>query len=324
MPGPTRKIALEEHFMHPDLIDHWATTRINISPDLFDKARVPLEDFGEQRLSLMDAAGIDIAVLSLAGPGVQVESDTATAIRLARRCNDFLADKMRDQPRFGGLAHLPMQDPAAASDELERCMSHLGYQGAMINGATNGAYLDEDQFSPFWERAEALGAPIYIHPANPARMPQMFDGHSELYGPVWGWTVETANHALRLVFSGVFDRYPKAKLVLGHMGETIPYQLWRFDGRWKICNSQGKTLKLPPSEYLKRNLWITTSGVCSDEPLKCALAALGEDRVLFSVDHPFEQIHLAVDWIENADISTVTRAKICSGNASALLGLQLP
>ncbi len=321
MPDLTPKIALEEHFMHPEMADYWATTRINISPDLFDKAHAPLTDFGDGRLGVMDAAGIDIAVLSLAGPGVQVEPNADVAIRRAKLCNDYLADKMRDQPRFGGLAHLPMQDPTAASDELERCMTDLGYQGAMINGATNGAYLDEDQFSPFWERAEALGAPIYIHPANPAAMPPMFDGHSELYGPVWSWTVETANHALRLIFGGVFDRYPKAKLVLGHMGETLPFQLWRLDGRWKICNAQGKTLKLQPSEYLKRNLWVTTSGVCSDEPLKCALAALGEDRVLFSVDHPFEQTKLAVDWIEAADISNTTRQKVCSENAKALLGL---
>lgn len=317
----TPKIAIEEHFMHPDFVDYWATTKINISPGLFGKARGALEDFGDGRLEVMDNAGIDFAVLSLAGPGVQVEPDTDTAIRAAKTCNDFLAEKMRDQPRYGGLAHLPMQDPAAASDELERCMTELGFQGAMINGATGGAYLDEDQFSPFWERAEALGAPVYIHPANPAIMPEMFEGHSELYGPVWSWTVETANHALRLIFGGTFDRYPEAKLVLGHMGETLPFQLWRLDGRWKICNAQEKTLKLPPSEYLKRNLWVTTSGVCSDEPLKCTLAALGEDRVMFSADHPFERTHLAVDWIENANIPPETREKICAANAKALLGL---
>jgi len=318
----TPKIALEEHFMHPDFVDYWATTEINISPGLFDKARGALEDFGDHRLAAMDAAGIDFSVLSLAGPGVQVEPDAAIAIRRAKACNDFLAEKMRDQPRFGGLAHLPMQDPAAASDELERCMGELGYHGAMINGATNGAYLDEDQFSPFWERAEALGAPIYIHPANPVDMPGMYRDHSELYGPVWSWTVETANHALRLIFGGVFDRFPKAKLVLGHMGETLPYQLWRFDSRWKICNAKDRRLELPPSDYMKRNLWVTSSGVFSDEPLKCALAALGEDRVLFSVDHPFEQAQLATEWIENADITAETRNKVCKGNAMALLGLE--
>lgn len=322
MPDLTRKIALEEHFLAPGFKPYFETTAVNISPDLFGRAYDALQDLGDRRLEIMDAAGIDMSVLSLAGPGVQVERDTDVAVRRAMECNDFLGERMRDQPRFGGLAHLPMQDPAVASDELERCMTELGFQGAMINGQTNGAYLDEDRFSPFWERAEALDAPIYVHPANPTDLPSMYRDHSELFGPVWSWTVETANHALRLVFGGVFDRFPKAKLILGHMGETLPFQLWRFDSRWKICHAKERSLKLPPSEYLRRNLWITTSGVCSDEPLHCAIGALGEDRVLFSVDHPFEQTRLAVDWIENADIPATTRLKICSGNAKALLGIR--
>ncbi|MGI9436614.1 MAG: amidohydrolase family protein, partial [Geminicoccaceae bacterium] len=150
----TRKIALEEHFLAPGFKEYFDTTAINISPDLFGRAYAALQDFGDRRLEIMDAAGIDISVLSLAGPGVQVERDTAVALRRARECNDFLAEKIRDQSRFGGLAHLAMQDPGAAADELERCMSDLGYQGAMINGQTNGLYLDDDRFSPFWERAE--------------------------------------------------------------------------------------------------------------------------------------------------------------------------
>ena len=201
-------------------------------------------------------------------------------------------------------------------------MTELGYQGAMINGQTNRSYLDEDQFSPVWERAEDLGDPIYIHPANPIDLPDIYRDHSELFGPVWSWTVETANHALRLVFGGIFDSFPNSNLILGHMGETLPFQLWRFDSRWKICKAKERTLKLSPLEYLKRNLWITTSGVCSDEPLHCAFGAPGEDRGLFPVDHPFGQTHLAVDWIESADIPVETPEKICSGNAKALPGLQ--
>ena len=317
----TRKIALEEHFLAPGFKPYFETTAINISPDLFDRAYDALQDFGDRRLEIMDAAGIDISVLSLAGPGVQVERDTAVAIRRARECNDFLAEKMRDQPRFGGLAHLAMQDPEEAANELDRCMSDLGYQGAMINGQTYGAYLDADRFSPFWERAEALDAPIYIHPSNPPDVPYMYNGHSELFGPVWSWTVETANHALRLVFGGVFDRFPRAKLILGHMGETLPFQLWRFDSRWEICNAKDRKLQRKPSEYLKQNIWITTSGVCSDPPLQCAIAALGDDRILFSVDYPFERTHLASDWIESTDIPEETREKICSLNAASLLRL---
>lgn len=317
----TPKIALEEHFLAPGFRPYFETTSINISPDLFGKAFGALQDFGDRRLEAMDNAGIDISVLSLAGPGVQAERDTAIAVRSARECNDFLAEKMQVQPRFGGLAHLAMQDPVEAADELERCMTELRFQGAMINGQTNGTYLDDDRYFPFWERAEALNAPIYIHPANPPDVPYMYNNHPELYGPVWSWTVETGTHALRLIFGGVFDRFPGAKLMLGHMGETLPYQLWRFDSRWKICNAKDRTLKHMPSTYLKRNLWITTSGVCSDEPLRCALDAVGEDRILFSVDYPFEQAQLASEWIEAADISDTTRRKICSGNARTLLNL---
>lgn len=321
MTNLTKKIAIEEHFLAPGFKEYFETTAINISPELFGKAYDALQDFGDHRLETMDAAGIETSVLSLAGPGVQVERDTDVAISRARQCNDFLAEKMRDQIRFGGLAHLPMQDPTAAANELERCISELGYLGVMINGQTNGAYLDNDRFSVFWERAEALGVPVYIHPSNPPDVPYMYSDHSELYGPVWSWTVETANHALRLVFGGVFDRFPKAKLILGHMGETLPYQLWRFDSRWQICNAKDRKLELAPSQYLKRNIWITTSGVCSDAPLNCALEALGEDRVLFSVDYPFEQTHLACEWIESTKISNTTREKICSTNAKTLLGI---
>lgn len=180
----------------------------------------------------MDAIGIEKSVLFLAGPGVQVEKRTDTAVRKAREVNDFLAEKMAARPdRYGGLGHLALQDPAEAADELERCMRDLNMSGVMINGQTNGSYLDDDCYSPVWERAADLGAPIYIHPNNPPEQVHMYSGHPELFGPVWSWTVETATHALRPVFSGVFDRYPYAKLILGHMGETIPFLLWRFDSR---------------------------------------------------------------------------------------------
>lgn len=282
-----------------------------------------MQDFGERRLAAMDDAGIETSILSLAGPGVQAERNTVVATKRAQECNDFLADKMRDQPRYGGLAHVALQDPDAAAGELERCICDLGYCGVMVNGQTNGAYLDDDRFSVFWERAEALEAPVYVHPYNPPDFPYMYHDHPELFGPVWSWTVETGNHALRLIFGGVFDRYPKAKLLLGHMGETLPYQLWRFDSRWEIANAKDRKLDLKPSEYLRRNLWVTTSGVCSDEPLRCALDALGDDRVLFSVDYPFENAKLAGDWIDKVAISEDRRAKICRENARDLLKLDV-
>lgn len=317
-----RKIAIEEHFMAPDFIDYWSKTAINISPALFGKARDALQDFGEARLANMDRNNIEKAVLSLAGPGVQAETRTVTAVRMARRCNEFLAEQISRRPqRYAGFAHLAMQDPAAAASELERCVTELGFCGAMINGQTNGAYLDDDRFSVFWERASDLQAAVYIHPNNPPDVPYMYHNHPELFGPVWSWTVETGNHALRLLFSGVFDRYPDARLVLGHMGETLPYQLWRFDSRWDISNRGDMTLEMKPSDYFRRNIYATTAGVCSDQPLRCAIDAMGADRVMFSVDYPFEKTDEAGSWIENAPLTDEERDLVCYRNAKTLLRL---
>lgn len=308
--------------MAPGFIEYFNLTAINISPDLFGRALDALQDFGERRLADMDAAGVDMAVLSLSGPGVQAETDMATASRNARACNDFLAGEISKRPdRYAGFAHLAMQDPAGAAEELERCVRDLGLRGAMINGQTNGAYLDDDRFSVFWERAEDLGAPVYIHPYNPPDVPYMYHSHPELFGPVWSWTVETGNHALRLVFGGVFDRYPGAKLILGHMGETLPYQLWRFDSRWEISNRGSRRLELRPSDYFRRNVHVTTAGVCSDEPLRCAVDALGAERVMFSIDYPFERAEQAARWFDAAPLSAEERRLVGGDNARQLLGL---
>lgn len=322
MANSTPKIALEEHFMAPGFIEYFNKTSINISPVLFGKARDILQDFGERRIASMDAAGVEKAILSLAGPGVQAEIRTQTAITKAKECNDFLAKHMDESSgRYGGFAHLAMQDPASAADELERCVRNLGMSGAMINGQTNGAYLDDDRYSVFWERAADLKVPVYIHPNNPPDLSSMLHNHPELYGPVWSWTVETGTHALRLIFSGLFDRFPGAKLILGHMGETLPYQLWRFDSRWEISNRGNMQLELKPSEYFKRNVWVTTAGVCSNEPLRCAIDAMGLDRVLFSMDYPFERPEEASKWIEEAPLSKEERLRICAENARQLLQL---
>ncbi|MGB8099913.1 MAG: amidohydrolase family protein, partial [Terracidiphilus sp.] len=162
---------------------------------------------------------------------------------------------------------------------------------------------------------------IYLHPGNPVDHPAVYADHSELWGPVCSWTFETATHALRLVFAGVFERYPKARLVLGHMGETLPLNLWRFDSRWLVCNRGSRTMAQPPSFYIKRNIAITTSGVCSDVALRCALDAMGEDNVMFSVDYPFEKTELAAQFIEGARVTEAERAKVASGNARRILRL---
>lgn len=318
-----KKIALEEHCIFPDFIGYLAETKQNILPSLFDKAVPILSDFGDRRLEVMDANGVDFSVISISGPGVQIEPDTAKAVRLARSANDRLAAEVHKRPtRYGGFAHLALQDPQAAADELERCMRDLGFQGALINGETNGVYLDDRRYDVFWERVAALKAAIYIHPGNPQVMAPAYADHPELWGPTWSWAAETCTHALRLIFSGVFDRYPDARLILGHMGETLPIQRWRLDSRYPISNHRYR-LQKKPSDYLRSNLFITTSGVCSDAALRCALDELGPRNVMFSVDYPFEDTKTACDWIETAKLSEIERAAVAHGNAAALLRLNI-
>jgi 2,3-dihydroxybenzoate decarboxylase len=272
----------------------------------------------------MDQAGIDVSVLSVTTPGVQAERDTAVAIRRAREVNDFLAEEVRKRPtRYAGFAHLPLQDPAVAADELERCVRELGFVGSLINGHTNGIYLDDRRFDPFWERVQDLGVPIYLHPANMYDMPRMFEGHPELLGATWSWTVETATHALRLVFGGTFERFPGARLILGHMGETIPYVLWRLDNcARRLAPISGQELSFVPSEIMRRNIAITTTGVCSADSLQCALAALGVENVMFSVDYPYESSQVVAEFIESAPLSEAVRAQVCHQNAERLLRLK--
>ncbi|MDI1363948.1 MAG: amidohydrolase family protein, partial [bacterium] len=295
--------------------------RPTISAAFFEEIAPRLFDFGGSRVEAMDQNGIDFSVLSLTGPGVQVEPDTATANRMARFANDFLAKQVQLRPqRYGGFAHLALQDPNEAANELERCMTQLGFKGALINGATNGVYLDDPRYEPFWERVEALGAPIYLHPANPFDRPAMYAGHNELWGPVWSWTAETCTHALRLIFSGVFDRHPKAQVILGHMGETLPILGWRLDSRYAISN-RTSVIKRQPSEYLGDNIKITTSGVCDDVPLRCAIDAFGIDNVMFSIDYPYESTSIASNWIDTALISETERAAVAHRNATRILRL---
>jgi 2,3-dihydroxybenzoate decarboxylase len=315
-----RKIALEEHFMSPDLAKYVA--RPTSSDTIFADIERRLADFGSLRLETMDKAGIDIAVLSLTTPGVQGETDTQAAVKGAKAANELLATEIQKNPkRYAGFAHLPMQDAAQAADELQRAVKQLGFKGALINGQTNGHYLDEDQYLPFWERVQDLGVPVYLHPGALADNPRMFHDRPELAGAVWEWTVETATHALRLVFGGTFKRFPRAKVILGHMGETLPFLLWRFDSRWQLGSGQIGKPDWLPSETIKQNIVITTAGVCDNGPLLASIAALGEDNVLFSVDYPYEDTATAAAFIEAAPVSEAVREKLCWRNAERLLGL---
>jgi len=314
-----RKIALEEHFLCPDFIEYWNPTAVDLPPERRAKALSHLTDFGEMRLAAMDEAGIARAVLGLAGPGVQAERDTATAVRRARAANDFLAREIERRPnRYSGFAHLPMQDARAAADELERCVRELKFCGAMINGHTNGQYLDNPALYPFWERAEALEALIYLHPADPLMPAPVLEGHKGLRRATWEWTFETGSHALRLIFGGHFDRFPRARLGLGHLGETIPFLLWRFDSR-AGPNFYAIKLGKPPSQYFKDNFVVTTSGMCSAEPLNCTIAALGHERVMFAADYPFESAQEAGAFMDEVPLAEPVRKAIAADNVAKYL-----
>jgi 2,3-dihydroxybenzoate decarboxylase len=315
------KIALEEHFLcdSPEHFELWRS----LVPGIPEQALVPmrdkLTDLGAGRLEEMDRAGIELAVLSSVA-SVQGTQDAALATRIAREANDLVADSVRERPdRYAGFASVPLQDPEAGADELERAVRELGLLGAMLFGHTDSAYLDEDCFTPFWERVEELGVPVYLHAADGPAPSLIYAGRPELLGPTWSWTAETAAHALRIILGGVFERFPKARLILGHMGETLPFFLWRLDSRIRSFQQQGP--ERAPSEVLREHLLVTTAGAFSDEPLLCALAALGEDSVMFSVDHPFENSQFADTWLEQAPLSAELRNKVAYGNARACLGL---
>src|ERR1700722_13241548 len=317
-----RKIALEEHFLNPGLEEYWLPTMAGVDAQVVSGLQARLKDFGDKRLQAMNDAGIARSVLSVSGPGVQNERDTATARRRAAEANDFLARQVQQRPdRYSGFGHLPMQDARAAADELERCMGELKFAGAMINGHTNGQYLDHPSLHPFWERAEALEATIYIHPTDPIAPSPAIAGVEGLRRATWEWGFETGSHALRLVFSGLFDRFPRAKVALGHLGETLPYLLWRFDSRAALY---GVKLGKKPSDYIKHNFVVTTSGMSPPEPLTCALAALGNDRVMFAADYPFEKAAEAGEFLDQTPLADPVREGIAFKNAVREFKLPTP
>jgi 2,3-dihydroxybenzoate decarboxylase len=301
------------------LQEYWAPTVADLPANKRQASLARLTDFGEMRLEAMDKAGIERCVLSVAGPGVQAERDTKTACNKAREANDLLAREIDKRPkRYAGFAHLAMQDAADAADELERCMRELKFCGAMINGHTNGKYLDDRAFDPFWERAQALDALIYLHPADPVTPAPVLDGHTALRRATWEWTFETGSHALRIVFGGVFDRFPRARLALGHLGETIPFLLWRFDSRTGPDFYAVKLAKRP-SQYVKENVVVATSGMSSAEPLNCTINALGYDHVMFAADYPFESVEEAGHFIDSVPLEEGVRKAICFDTAARLL-----
>ncbi|HYK00611.1 MAG TPA: amidohydrolase family protein [Thermoanaerobaculia bacterium] len=319
----TRKIALEEAFSAPSTKDYLKYTLEQVPEENRQEFTDILEDF-DDRLQAMDEAGIDIFVLSQTSPGVQRETVAATAVDNARAANEFLYGKIQEHPdRYRGFAHLPLQDVEAASQELTRCVNDFGFAGAMINGNSNGLYLDHETFLPFWETVAKLDVPVYIHPADPVEQPFVLKDYPILQGALWGWTSDNSSHFLRLLFSGLFDLYPNLQIILGHMGETLPYFVWRLDSRYDAMKaSASPQLEKQPSDYFRSNLIITTAGVCQDSSLQCAIEVMGEDRVLFSVDYPYEHTDETVEWIENTPLKPGQREKICHQNAERVLKLK--
>jgi 2,3-dihydroxybenzoate decarboxylase len=316
-----RTVGLEEHFVTPELAGYGAGTATIAQPGVWEEASRRLLDLTGERIAEMDASGLDVQVLSLNSPGIQAEPDPAVAVTRAAAVNDLLAAIIAEHPtRFAGFCALPLQDPRAAAKELARSVKELGLRGALVNAHTHGRYLDDPELRIVWEHAEGLDVPLYLHPANGVDHAHVVSGHPELIGPMWSWGTDTATHALRLIFGGVFDDFPEAKLLLGHMGEGLPFTLWRLDSRWGFHNHHGIELRRgTPSEYLRHNLYITTSGVCDAPPLLCALLALGSEHILFGTDYPFEDMATATEFLRTAPISEADRARIAHRNAERLL-----
>jgi len=320
LPG---KIALEEHFVLAETMETSYAVR-----DLHPETRQKILDLGSGRIADMDRGGLDICILSLTAPGVQGIPQVKEAIDQARRTNDYLADNIAKNPkRLKGFATLPLQDPDAAAQELTRCVKDMHFCGALVNGfsqigdADSAVYYDLPQYRPFWATVQELDVPFYLHPRDPlAAKQKCYEGYPWLAGSPWGFAVETSIHALRLMASGLFDEYPKLKVILGHLGEGLSFGIWRVDNR--ISRGSGAPrAKLPMSHYLRENFYITTSGNFRTQALTNVILEVGADRVLYSVDYPYEDVVQAKEWFDRAAISESDRLKIARTNAEKLFRL---
>jgi predicted TIM-barrel fold metal-dependent hydrolase len=314
-----RIIAIEEHYVDAEVREHFEATDQRKMPGVTER----LEDLSNLRIKEMDECGIDFQVLSLTAPSTQ-RFEPETSVRLARAANDRLSEAVKRHPtRFAAFAAIPTPDPKAAADELERTVTKFGFKGAMVHGLTNGAFLDEKRFWPIFERAAALDVPLYMHPANPS--PIVVDAYYKEYVqdfPLlvragWGFTVETATQGIRLVLSGVFEKYPNLKIILGHLGEGLPFLLWRIDSALSRPGNRSLNFR----ELFCKHFWITTSGFFSNPALLCCVQELGVDRIIFSVDYPYVMNKPAVDWIPHIPLCEEDKEKILHGNVEKLLKL---
>jgi predicted TIM-barrel fold metal-dependent hydrolase len=328
-----RVVALEEHCLTPALREALGDP---IHP-YYPVHRWPaalearLADIGGGRIAEMDAAGVTVQVLSTAQPGLEhTPGDRAPAV--ARAFNDTLAAAVAARPdRFAGFAALPTAAPDTAAAELERAVTTLGMVGALVNGRTLERFLDDTFFWPIFEAAEALGVPVYLHPMPPPKA--VYDAYYAGFGDdvgfmlgagAWGWHVEVGLHCLRLILAGVFDRFPALQVIVGHMGEALPFMIARASdvlGGGSALGAVGTRMEHPIATYFTRNFHVTTSGFFTDPTLRCALDVIGEDRVMFSVDHPFADSRAGTAWLARTPVSEQIRAKIAHANADRLLGL---
>jgi predicted TIM-barrel fold metal-dependent hydrolase len=321
------KVTLEDHFAIEGTLGDSQPFGAHVWPEL----RHRLLDFQDKRLRLMDESGVEIMIASLNAPAIQGIADVKRAAEVARQANDVLAGEVAKRPdRFVGVAALPMQDPELATQELQRCIKDLGFKGALVNGYSQvgeparAIYYDLPQYRPFWHAVESLDVPFYLHPRPP--LPggsPVYEGHSWLIGPTWTFAAETSVHALRLIGSGLFDECPQLQVILGHLGEGLPYYLWRIDNRNNWMKAPHKyAARKPVADYFRANFHLTTSGHFSTPALIDAIAEIGSDRVMFSVDYPFEDFSDAADWFDTAEIGETDRRKIGRTNAMELFKLQ--
>ena len=287
--------------------------------DAFIRQILPrLLDLEQTRLGEMDANDIDVHLLSLVSPGVQMLAPDA-AVALARVANDKLSETIRRHPtRFAGLACFAPQNPTAAAKEMERAIHSLDLNGFLVNSHTNNVYLDDQRCWPILEAAEALDAPLYIHPRSPSDgMAAPFQDY-RMDGPVWGFGMETGTHAVRLMLSGALDRFPRVRIVLGHMGEALPFWLWRLDYMATPGSRAGLKNRLKPSEYMQRNFAVTTSGLEDPLALRYLIQKIGVERVMWAIDYPFQQMPASVAFLESAPVSETEREQIAYRNAERI------
>lgn len=314
------KIALEEHFDFP------ATASASYAAPGSPEFQRQIQDLGSGRIAEIDRGGVEVCILSLVGPGIQAITKTREAVEIARQANDHLAGNIAKNPkRLRGFAALAMQDPESAAQELTRCIKELGFCGALVNGFTQSGqtdsitFYDMPQYRDFWATVQQLDVPFYLHPrsALPAHQPA-YQGHLWLTGSIWGFTAETSIHALRLMGGGSFDEYPKLKVIIGHLGEGLPCNVWRIDNRISRTLGDRPKAKHPIGHYLRENFYITTSGNFRTQTLTEVMLEVGADRILYSVDFPFEDMGIAAEWFDRAPVSEADRVKIGRGNAQQL------